>query len=73
MSKDAGLRIRIDRILRDRFLQTCHAQDKPAAQVLREFMRGYVADHQNDKASNDTAGSAVSSKRIQKSQGGKRS
>lgn len=45
MSKDAGLRIRIDRLLRDRFLQTCHAQDKPAAQVIREFMREYVADH----------------------------
>jgi hypothetical protein len=45
MSKDAGLRIRIDRTLRDRFLQTCHAQDKPAAQVLREFMREYVSDH----------------------------
>jgi hypothetical protein len=45
MSKDAGLRIRIDRLLRDRFLETCHAQDKPAAQVLREFMREYVADH----------------------------
>lgn len=45
MSKDAGLRIRIDRILRDRFLQTCHAQDKPAAQVLREFIRAYVSDH----------------------------
>jgi hypothetical protein len=42
MSKDAGLRIRIDRMLRDRFIEICRAQDKPAAQVLREFMRDYI-------------------------------
>jgi hypothetical protein len=53
MSKDAGLRIRIDRLLRDRFLQTCHAQDKPAAQVIREFMRSYVDANEvsNDRPS----------------------
>jgi Ribbon-helix-helix protein len=43
--KDAGLRIRIDRQLRDAFVRVCREQDKPAAQVLREFMRGYVAAH----------------------------
>jgi hypothetical protein len=42
MTKDAGLRIRVQRDLRDRFLDVCRAQDKPAAQVLREFMRDYV-------------------------------
>jgi hypothetical protein len=40
--KDSGLRIRVQRDLRDKFLQTCRAQDKPAAQVIREFMREYV-------------------------------
>jgi len=44
--KDVGLRIRIDRGLRERFLDVCRAQDKPAAQVLREFMRDYVAEHE---------------------------
>lgn len=43
--KDVGLRIRVQRQLRDEFLQICHAQDKPAAQVLREFMREYVTTH----------------------------
>ncbi|MEO0636985.1 MAG: hypothetical protein AAFY73_10085 [Pseudomonadota bacterium] len=43
--KDAGLRIRIDRNLRERFLQVCRAQDKPAAQVIREFMRSYIQTH----------------------------
>jgi hypothetical protein len=41
--KDAGLRIRFQRDLREQFLEVCRAQDKPAAQVLREFMREYVA------------------------------
>lgn len=43
--KDVGLRIRVQRDLREQFLAVCRAQDKPAAQVLREFMRGYVAQH----------------------------
>lgn len=41
--KDVGLRIRLQRELRDQFLSVCREQDKPAAQVLREFMRAYVA------------------------------
>jgi hypothetical protein len=40
--KDVGLRIRVQRDLREQFLEACRAQDKPAAQVLREFMREYV-------------------------------
>jgi len=43
--KDAGLRIRVQRDLREQFLDACRTQDKPAAQVLREFMRDYVAEH----------------------------
>jgi len=41
-NKDKGLRIRVDQELREEFLATCHAEDKPASQVLREFMREYV-------------------------------
>jgi hypothetical protein len=44
-AKDAGLRIRIDRELRDAFVAACREQDMPAAQVLREFMRLYVEEH----------------------------
>ena len=43
--KDVGLRIRVQRDLREQFLDACRAQDKPAAQVLREFMREYVEVH----------------------------
>lgn len=42
-AKNAGLRIRIERSLRERFVEACRNQDKPAAQVIREFMRHYVA------------------------------
>ena len=44
--KDTGLRIRVQRDLRDCFVRVCQAQDKPAAQVLREFMRTYIDEHQ---------------------------
>ena len=40
--KDSGLRIRVERDLRDRFLELCREHDRPAAQVLREFMRDYI-------------------------------
>lgn len=48
--KDAGVRIRVEKGLRDRFLEACRRQDKPAAQVLREFMREYVAEHGDEAA-----------------------
>lgn len=43
--KDVGLRIRVQRELREQFLEACRAQDKPAAQVLREFMRRFIEEH----------------------------
>jgi len=48
--KDVGLRIRVQKELREQFLEACRKQDKPAAQVLREFMRAYIRDN---SASND--------------------
>lgn len=47
--KDSGLRIRVERDLRERFLETCRADDRPAAQVLREFMRRYIVEHGEGK------------------------
>src|SRR5690554_3901906 len=52
VAKDAGLRIRIDRDLRDAFLKVCRAQDKPAAQVIREFMRDYISHASQGEALN---------------------
>lgn len=51
MNKDSGLRIRIQRDLRDRFLASCRAEDKPAAQVVREFIGVYVARHEAEQES----------------------
>ena len=45
LTKDAGLRIRVERDLRKEFLEACRTQDKPAAQVIREFMREYISEH----------------------------
>ena len=45
MSKTAGFRIRIEPDLHKRFLDTCRAQDIPASQVLREFIKQYVSTH----------------------------
>lgn len=56
--KDSGLRIRIERELREKFLEVCRDQDRPAAQVIREFMRDYIVSQQNQedtrKQSNNT-------------------
>ena len=49
--KDSGLRIRVERELREQFLEICKKQDKPAAQVIREFMRHYIEVNRNKKNS----------------------
>ncbi|WP_281404912.1 hypothetical protein [Mesorhizobium sp. GR13] len=46
--KDSGLRIRIERDLREKFLAVCREQDRPAAQVIREFMKSYISTHVSD-------------------------
>ena len=40
--KDAGMRIRVEPELRERFVNICREKDVPAAQVLRSFMRDYI-------------------------------
>lgn len=42
LRKDVGLRIRVDRDLRDAFVEACRSQDMAASEVLREFMRSYT-------------------------------
>jgi hypothetical protein len=44
--KDVGLRIRVERTLRDQFVEACQAQHIPAAQVLRAVMRDFVSKHE---------------------------
>ena len=40
--KDAGMRIRVEPELREAFIRLCRDKDRPAAQVLRAFMRDFV-------------------------------
>jgi hypothetical protein len=42
-TKDVGLRLRVERQLRQEFIESCQMEGKAAAQVLREYMREYVA------------------------------
>lgn len=45
MSKSANYRIRVEPDLHQDFLDACDAQNVPAAQVIRKFMREYVKEH----------------------------
>jgi hypothetical protein len=40
--KDAGMRIRVEPELREKFVNICREKDVPAAQVLRSFMREFI-------------------------------
>jgi len=42
MSKSSNYRIRVEPELHQEFLDACKSEDRPAAQVMREFMRDYV-------------------------------
>ena len=44
--KDVAFKLRIDEVLRRTFVEACQAEDRPAAQVVREFMRTYVVERQ---------------------------
>ena len=49
-TKDAGMRIRVERALRDAFVEACQSQGLIAAEVLRDFMRGFAAKHTTEQA-----------------------
>jgi hypothetical protein len=49
MNKSAALRIRIEPSLHQQFIDTCKAQDVKASQVLRDFMRYFVAKNAEGK------------------------
>ena len=49
MPKTSALRIRIDPELHQQFLTICKDLDRPASQVLREFMRRFVEENSDAK------------------------
>lgn len=40
--KNSGMRIRVEKELRDAFVQACRTQDRHASDVLRDFMRAFT-------------------------------
>lgn len=42
MSKEVSMTIKIERELRDEFSRAVAAEHRPAAQVMRELMRGFI-------------------------------
>ena len=44
-TKDVGLRLRVERELREEFTELCRSEGRAAAQVLRDFMREYVVQN----------------------------
>jgi hypothetical protein len=59
--KDAGMRIRVEPELREKFVNLCRDNDVPAAQVLRSFMREFVQNN-SDKTRSKVAKQLTSSK-----------
>jgi len=49
-TKDSGLRVRIERDLREAFVNACQAQGLGASEVLRDFMRSFAAKHSSEQA-----------------------
>ena len=45
--KDSGMRIRVEKDLREAFVQACRAQNRAAADVLRDFMRVFTEKQQS--------------------------
>ena len=46
-AKDFGIRVRVEKDLREAFVEACRAQGLGASSVLRDFMHAYAERHQN--------------------------
>ena len=54
--KDAGIRIRVEKELREAFVAVCQAADRRASDVLREFMQTHVERYQQGQGDLFAAG-----------------
>lgn len=48
--KDVAYKIRVQKGLRAEFLEACREMDRPAAQVLRDYMRSFVAQSRTNRS-----------------------
>jgi hypothetical protein len=49
-TKDSGMRVRVEKEVRDAFVQACHARNRPASEVLRDFMRSFTEEQERGQA-----------------------
>lgn len=68
-AKDVGVRIRVERELREAFQGACLAENRQASDVLREFMQAFAARHQGGLQT-DLFASPAKPRRSTKSRGG---
>ncbi len=68
-SKDVGIRIRVERELREAFQGACSAESRQASDVLREFMRSFADKHSGGLQTSLFA-SPISLKKTRKSRAG---
>lgn len=69
MPKDAVFTMKLDAELRDAFMAEAVKEDRPASQILRELMRGYVEDRRQSEAYDDYFGQKVALARRSVSRG----
>lgn len=50
LTKDSGMRIRVEKELREAFVKACKAHDRHASDVLRDFMRTFTEQHLRGQA-----------------------
>jgi hypothetical protein len=60
MSKEVQMTFRVESELRAEFADAALLEDRPAAQVLREFMRAYVIQSQSRERGHSPANDAIS-------------
>jgi hypothetical protein len=62
-SKDVGIRIRVDKELREAFRGACMSENLLASDVLRDFMRSYANQHDSGKQASLFTGASSREKR----------
>jgi hypothetical protein len=71
-SKDVGIRIRVEKELREAFQVACVAESRQASDVIREFMRAY-ADRNSGGKQTSLFASGVDGRTIKVEVAGKQS
>ncbi len=59
MAKESAFTMKLEADLRDRFMAEAQAVDRPAAQIIREFMRDFIERRQAERDSQAEFKSAV--------------